>query len=310
MERKGTMKLATTTGDFAKYTPSHRERVRLVRQAGFKYIDFSFYGDNSAHSPFMQDNYLDFAGELKDLGHELGIKYVQAHCPNVNPLKFDVDFALAVECTKRSIEVSGLLGVSNAVFHTGWLPGVSKAEYFKLNMRFLERVLPAAEKAGINLCIENSTRANMGDMYYFFTGEDMAEFIEYVGHPQLKACWDTGHANIEGHQYEDIMCLGNRLTAIHFNDNHGTSDQHILPFFGTMNCDEVMHGLLDSGYKGFFTFECDSSLLFPDNWLCKRREYPKDTRLAKPTLEMQNKTEALMYSMGEHILKSYDCFEG
>ena len=36
----------------------------------------------------------------------------------------------------------------------------------------------------------------------------MVEFLNYVGHPLLHACWDTGHANCEGSQYDDIVTLG------------------------------------------------------------------------------------------------------
>ena len=36
------MKLATTTSDFAKYTPSPIKALEYIREAGFKYVDYSF----------------------------------------------------------------------------------------------------------------------------------------------------------------------------------------------------------------------------------------------------------------------------
>ena len=39
------MKLATTTGDFALFTPSHAERLRHVYDAEFRYVDLSMYDD-------------------------------------------------------------------------------------------------------------------------------------------------------------------------------------------------------------------------------------------------------------------------
>ena len=36
------MKLATTTGDFHGYTHSQTECLRYIREAGFRYADYSF----------------------------------------------------------------------------------------------------------------------------------------------------------------------------------------------------------------------------------------------------------------------------
>ena len=59
----------------------------------------------------------------------------------------------------------------------------------------------------------------------------------------LHACWDTGHANCEGSQYDDIITLGKELFAIHYNDNHGAKDEHLIPFLGTLNHDEIINAL-------------------------------------------------------------------
>ena len=48
--------------------------------------------------------------------------------------------------------------------------------------------------------------------------------------------------------------------ALHIQDNFGNDDHHIMPYFGSMNIDSVMHGLNDIGYKGYFTFEADAKL--------------------------------------------------
>ena len=101
------------------------------------------------------------------------------------------------------------------------------------------------------------------------------------------------------------MALGDELRGVHINDNRGGGDEHILPWMGTMNLDDIMHGLIDSGYKGSFTFEACSALRPARYWQGNRRTYKADTRLAEPTLGMQKHLEALMYEMGTHILTSY-----
>lgn len=303
------MKLASTTGDFRPIpVDDHLERVRHVASAGFKYVDLSFYSIDKENSPFMLDNYEGYVKELKDLAKELGVEYVQAHLPNCNPLDED-NFDEYVKCTVRSIEICGMLGIENAVIHVGWKNGITKEQFFSMNYDALKPLFPAMEKSNVNVLIENSTRANMRDMYYFLTGADMKEFIDYVNHPLIHACWDLGHANIEGHQYEDIMTLGDDLRAIHVHDNDGTKDEHITLFRGTVNMDEVMNGLIDSGYKGYFTFEADSTLTFGQSWLVKRHSFDKDTRLFNPTIEMYDAAEHLLFEIGKGCLSAYNIYE-
>ena len=162
-----------------------------------------------------------------------------------------------------------------------------------------------------NVCVlhENTASSNM-PWFYPKTGADMAEFSNYVNHPLFHSCWDTGHANIEGSQYDEIVTLGSDLYAIHLNDNRGAQDEHIIPYFGTLNLDEVMHALKDIHYKGPFTFEAGSTLRPQNYWLGSRHEFSRDTRLSEPTLELQIALEKFMYQVGKHILSSYDVFEG
>ena len=298
------MKLATTTGDFGHVYSDNADRIRALHRAGFRHIDLSLYGDNTADSPFMQENWRDEVDRIRRAAEELGMGFVQSHAPSCNPLEFEQDWELQVAVTARAIEVCALLGIPHTVYHAGWKPGLSKEEYFEQNMRFVNRLIPTMEKTGVMLLIENSTRANMGERYYFYTGQDMVDFIEYAGHPLIGACWDTGHANIEGHQYDDIVALGHHLRALHFNDNRGHGDEHVMPYLGTMSVDEIMCGLRDIGYKGDFTFECDSSLRPAGSWQGNRRRW-KEERIAEPTAAMYEIMERALYVCGEQILTAY-----
>lgn len=303
------MRIASTTGDFRTIpNDDHLERVRHVAKAGFKYIDLSFYNIDKDNSPFMLDDWKDYVQQLIDLGNALGIKYVQAHLPNCNPLN-EEKFEDYCKLTIRSIEVCGMLGIENAVIHVGWKSEISKEAFFKMNHEALKPLFPAMEANRVNVLIENSTKANMRDMYYFLTGSDMKEFIDYVGHPLIKACWDTGHANIEGHQYEDIIALGDDLRAVHVHDNNGVGDEHQAPFIGTLNMDEVITGLIDSGYKGYFTFEADSTASFGKTWMLKRHIFEKDTRLFNPTTEIYDASERYLFEIGKACLTAYGIYE-
>ncbi len=260
------MKLATSTGDFTGYFDNDEARVDALYRAGFRHIDLSLYDMTSHAHPYMQDGWQEKILRLRDFAASRGMDFVQSHAPSANPLQFDEQREVCIAATRRALEICALLSIPVSVFHTGWSTDIlydapaAGERYAIENMKFITPLLPMMEKTGVRLLIENSTHANMGERYYFYTGKEMKDFLRYANHPLLGACWDTGHANIEGHQYEDLVALGDDLCAIHFNDNRGTCDEHIMPYLGTMSVDEVLCGLREIGYRGVFTLECDSSL--------------------------------------------------
>jgi len=302
------MKIATTTGDFAYYCATDEERIRELHRAGFRYIDLNMYSFKP-DCVYMQDNWREHVQKIKDLADELGMTFVQAHSQWGNPLwepGEKLDFLL--KATLRSIEICGMLGIKNTVSHSGLALGISKEEFFERNKAFCEKLFPTMERCGVNVLCENSCKANTGEYYFLNNGRDMREFVEYVDHPLYHACWDTGHANCEGNQYDEIMALGEHLYAIHYNDNHGKSDEHTAPFCGTLNHDEVINALLDVNFKGYFTLECGSDLL----WYGSRRKFEHPTReprLRNPQLFMQRYMQKMTYDTAKWILESYDLFE-
>ena len=303
------MKIATTTGDFGAFCENDIERIRELHRAGFRYIDLSMYSF-SPDSEYMGENWENAVSRLQEEADRLGMTFVQAHSQGGNPLKDDqahVDFLVAATC--RSIEICHKLGIQNTVVHPGYAKGIPKEEWFERNKAFFQRLFPTMEKCGVNVLIENSTSANMKDRYFANSGKDMLEFLQYVAHPMLHACWDTGHANCEGAQYDDIVTLGKELYAIHYNDNHGLKDEHLIPYFGTLNHDEIIHALMKIQFGGYFTLECSSSLIPKNYWLGGRRCFNQDMRLTDPQLFMQRHLESLLYETAKYILDSYHLLE-
>ena len=306
------MKIATTTGDFGFYLDNDEARIRELHRAGFRYIDLSMYS-MTPDSVYMRDGWRDEVKRLREVADELGMKFVQAHSPGGNPLSEDrgrVEFL--VSTVLRSIEICEMLGIKNTVLHNGVVPGICKEKWFEVNRAFYSRLIPKLEECGVNLLCENSTFVNTGGEYFLNSGKDMREFIDYVGHPLIHGCWDTGHGNCEGNQYDDIMALGEELYAIHYNDNRGEKDEHVAPFLGTLNHDEIINALIDVGFKGYFTLECDSSLRKYNTFTGNRKRFlAKDVepRLREPQLFMQRHIEAMMYETAKWMLGEYGLFE-
>lgn len=303
------MKIVTTTGDFSPYKLSAIQSIQELHKAGFRYVDLSMY-TLKPDSAFMQDDWLEEVLKLKTEAQRLGMTFVQAHSPGGNGLEQDENYLdFLIKSTIRSFEICAELGIKNTVVHPGHKLGISKEEWFAGNKAFYEKLLPTAERLGINVLIENSCTVNTGACYWTNTGKEMREFLEYVCHPNLHACWDTGHGNCDGAQYDNITALGDELYAIHYNDNRGNADEHLIPFLGTLNHDEVINALIDIGYKGYFTLECSSSLRPNKYWLGNRKTFDGECRLIEPQLFMQQKLEELLYQTAKYILSSYSLFE-
>lgn len=305
------MKLATTTADFESYTPIIEEQIQHIHSAGFKNIDLNLYVVNRHPDLFYSDGWRERAKQINDFCNTLGVSLVQSHGPNVNFLA-ESGVEHMIDDTIRCIDICGELGIPNTVVHPGFsleLTDDKKYEWFKINREFFRELIPAMERNGVKVLIENSTKANVGPRYFTNSGADMREFCEYLDHPLFGCCWDTGHANCEGLQYDEIMAIGDKLCALHFNDNTGHGDDHVLPYCGTMNLDDIMHGLIDSGYRGYLTFEAGSTLRPFHYWRGNRRDTDKEKKLSEPTIAMQDAAEKLMYEIGKHVLTTYNLFE-
>ncbi len=305
------MKLATTTGDITQYGLPLTDAVRIITEAGFKHLDVSFYDLDRAPSPFAETGWEAYADSLLALAAESGADFVQCHTPGcTNPFYTGKRAARLYEATVRSIRAAARLGIRNAVIHAGWAPDLSEEASFVCNRAFLEQFIPVLEETGVRLLVENSTRVNMGEQYHFYDGETLARFVDGMAHPLIAVCWDVGHAHLEGHNYPDIMALGDRLCALHIHDNRGGADEHLPPFMGNINLDEILCALTDSGYAArdtYFTFEADY-LFSPDR---NRPPYAaRPHRLAAPSRGMLLAGERLRFETGKHILESYGVFEG
>ena len=91
------MKLATTTGDFELHCNTYLERIQHVYEAGFRYIDLSLYSVKPGEELIDNDNWMEIIKSIKAYAKEKGIKFVQAHGPNVNPLAGEEAYEEAIQ---------------------------------------------------------------------------------------------------------------------------------------------------------------------------------------------------------------------
>ncbi len=105
---------------------------------------------------------------------------------------------------------------------------------------------------GLPVAVENSlpTKLRVGD-----TVAEVVKFVAGIGADNLGYCLDTSHANIGEDAAAALDLVADRLMTLHISDNDGQSDQHTLPFEGTIDWAAFMTGLRATGYQGVFMLE-------------------------------------------------------
>lgn len=298
------MKLCTTTEDFKAYYANDIEKLRELAAAGFRYADLSMYNNEAA--AYMHDNWREDIHRLKDEADKLGITFVQAHSPAFETLETLDPKEDPVEKTAqtiRSIEICGELGIPMTVVHAGVKRNTPQEETFRLNKEFYEKLVPAMEKTGVKVLVENVGIADNNGRFYMNSAQRLLEFIDYFDHPLLGVCWDIGHANVFGSQHDEIVKLGKHLQAIHYNDNDRKSDLHTSPFLSTVDNDDAMRGLIDAGFAGPFTFEATGKIQG------KLKRFERQTGSGADSLPVARAYEKALYETGKYLLSSYGVFE-
>jgi sugar phosphate isomerase/epimerase len=77
---------------------------------------------------------------------------------------------------------------------------------------------------------------------------------EYLG-----ICFDTSHANLTDDPYELLRNYGNRLLTTHISDNRGENDDHLLPYEGEINWQEIVPSLKSANPVDPLLFEPETT---------------------------------------------------
>lgn len=241
--------------------------IERIAKCGFRHLDFNFLDwHRDPRSPFLGDNWEKWIDEAGNTAAKNGADFNQAHAP-VGTDGLGADIPHLRELQLRAIKACGKLGIPWMVFHALYNNG---PEFFDLNTEHFRSLLDECYKNNVGIAIENIWPV-WQDCPIWKT-EELIRLVDGIGDPMVGICWDTGHCNMTGNshnwrarclpelkqysnQYKEITKLGKRLKALHIDDNNGMDDDHVEPFEGTINWEDVMRALRDIGYEHSFTFE-------------------------------------------------------
>jgi hexulose-6-phosphate isomerase len=145
------------------------------------------------------------------------------------------------------------------------------------------KLLPQAEKLGVNLNIENIFFNG-----YLMTPAEMIAFVDGFASPRLHVHFDTGNIMLFQFPEHWIRILGRRVQNVHFKEFSKKGTDYSLESFrplldGTTNWPAVMAALDEAGYRGYLTFEYFHPWLHHPEALIYQTADSLDRMLKRPT---------------------------
>jgi sugar phosphate isomerase/epimerase len=104
-----------------------------------------------------------------------------------------------------------------------------------------------AEPLGVKIALEliPNELSRAGSIVHFIEDD-----LDGVG-----ICLDIGHAHLDGDVIDAVETVSEHLIATHVHDNGGRTDDHLLPFEGTIDWAGALLAVQKVGYDGPFMFE-------------------------------------------------------
>ena len=115
--------------------------------------------------------------------------------------------------------------------------------------RSVEAIVEAASRVNVRVALEVIPNPLSAPATLVHLIEDQLEGLD-VG-----ICLDIGHANLLGDVGEAFETISGHLWTTHVHDNHGTRDEHLVPYAGSIDWDLAMMVSQKVGFDGVLMFE-------------------------------------------------------
>jgi sugar phosphate isomerase/epimerase len=210
--------------------------VEIIKAAGSQKVFIQLY---------KKDGALRSLAQIKRI-RELSMEVIFAHLDylNINSIWEEGEKGdLLVEEYKTDINFCEENKIPLVVMHL--TIGTSALKFNELGLARIRKIVNYAKELDIKIAFENTR---------------LKGYLEYVlgniTDNNVGICFDSGHCHAHFKDDFDFAFFKNRIFSVHLHDNHQTSDEHLIPFDGTVDWDWTMRGLNHGGYTGPVTLEC------------------------------------------------------
>jgi sugar phosphate isomerase/epimerase len=153
---------------------------------------------------------------------------------------------------QAALSIARVVPFKYLVVHLGvpaaWHPGTDN-NHREAAIRSIEEIHGMAQAVGVKVALEV-----MGNT--LSTAPDLIDIIErsFDG-ADLGICMDVGHAHLLGDAAEAIETASEYLVTTHIHDNRRQSDDHLVPFQGSINWAATVMAFEKIGYDGVLMYE-------------------------------------------------------
>jgi len=115
--------------------------------------------------------------------------------------------------------------------------------------RSVEELQRLASPLGVRVAVEviPNELSRAGSLVHFVE--------EDLDAPEVGICLDFGHAHMDGDLLDAIETVSGHVITTHVHDNHGRTDDHLVPFDGTIDWPAAMTAVQKIGYDQTLLFE-------------------------------------------------------
>ncbi len=247
--------------------------LEIAKEIGLDAVDFTLGNqepDKEDSIYFKGDDYVrKYYGELGAYAKELGIIISQTHGRCASYRKDEDWNRTTLEKTRLDLIATKALGAPTLVVHnlaTGRMGIETPAEEMRsMSFKMWMDMLPFAKKYGVKIATETfGDSPAYGCCDFFGRNEEFKANYNRVKATEygewFTACADTGHSNKamrfgEPTPAEVIRQMKGEFTILHLNDNDTLTDQHKMPLSGTIDWQDVLLALKETGYSGVYNME-------------------------------------------------------
>lgn len=242
------------------------ETINSIYESGFKNVFIQWYDKDL---PVSQEEQLKY---IKKLG--LNVLFAHLGYTNINEIWNEgIQGDDLVYKYLKNIDECYNNNISLVVMHI-----VGGNEYIKktnVGLKRFRTICEYAYKKGIMIAFENTKL------------KGYLEFIlDNINYSNVGVCFDSGHYHCHFKDDFNFKKFKNKIFCVHFHDNFGESDEHLIPFDGNLEYNKVIEGLKIANYSGELSLE-----------LCYRNEYISIT-----PLEFYKKA----YKVGNMLIDMYE----
>jgi hexulose-6-phosphate isomerase len=160
-------------------------------------------------------------------------------------------------------ETDAILVIPGAV-DVCFVPNAEVVPYdvvYERSRESIQEVLPAAEEAGVTICIENVWNS------FLLTPLEMRDYVDSFESRFVKAYFDVGNVIRFGYPEQWIRILKDRIKRVHLKDFRraaGGLEGFVDLLAGDVNWPAVMKAFRDVGYDGYLTAEMGRYRYYPE----------------------------------------------